>query len=38
MGGGGVDRGTHCISMDRDVPIKGILFSAYVLNSDMFLQ
>ena len=25
MGGGGVDRGTHCISVNRDMPIKGII-------------
>ena len=26
VGGGGGCRDTHCISVDRDVPIKGILF------------
>ena len=33
-----MDRGTHCMSVDREMPIKGILFSAPVLNSDMFHQ
>ena len=38
MGGRGVDRGTHCISVAREMTIKGILFSASVLNGDMFYQ
>ena len=38
MGGECVDRGTHCISVDRDVPTKGILFAASVLNGGMSIS